>query len=184
VTGVPVRPPRARTGPRARIAALLTALVLGFAPLLAGSGCGYSTRRLSDLPSGTRTVAVMTFDNRGFYRDLELRLSQAVADEVRARSHYAIGSAGSADVLVSGSMVADESVVTLDDDDTVLQKRLGGRVDVTLSDRSGRVLKRYTVRTNVEFTPDRYGQSLEGSATDEWVRRIAEKVVQGFEAGF
>jgi hypothetical protein len=46
------------------------------------------------------------------------------------------------------------------------------------------VLKQYTVRASTEFAPNRFGQSLEGSATDEWVRRIAEQVVQGFEPGF
>jgi outer membrane lipopolysaccharide assembly protein LptE/RlpB len=152
---------------------------------LALTGCGYSTRRLTELPTSTRTIAVMTFQNQGFRRDMELRLSQAVVDEVRARTHYAIGSADSADVLLSGSMVANESVVTLDEDDSALQKRLYGEVHVTLTDRrSGRVLKQYVAKDFIEYTPDRFGESLEGSATDEWVRRVAERVVQGFEPGF
>jgi hypothetical protein len=132
-------------------------------------------------------VAVLTFENNGFRRDLELRLTQAVVREVRARTSYAVGSATSADVLVSGRILsADESVVTLDAGDNAIQKRLGGSVEVTLTERrTGAVLKHYFVR-NVftEFTPDRFGQSVEGSATDEWVRRAAERVVQGFERGF
>jgi hypothetical protein len=35
-----------------------------------------------------------------------------------------------------------------------------------------------------EFTPGRRGQGVEGSATDELVRRLAERIVQGFERGF
>lgn len=159
---------------------MLSVLALG-----SGAGCGYSTRRLSDLPAGTRTLAVLTFENAGFRRDLELRLTQAVLDEVRARTPYAIGSQASADVLLSGRMTAEESVITLAADDSVLQQRLGGSVDVTLTDRrSGRVLRTYRVYANTEFTPGLRGQSLEGSATDEWTRRAAERVVQGLERGF
>jgi hypothetical protein len=46
------------------------------------------------------------------------------------------------------------------------------------------VVKTYVAHGQTEFTPDRYGQSVEGSAYDEWVRRVAERVVQGLEQGF
>ncbi len=156
----------------------------GLAPLVA-AGCGYSTRRLSDLPAATRSVAVLTLENLGFRRDLELRLTQALLDEIRARTPYAIGSAATADVLVSGRMQADESVITLAGDGSTLQQRLGGTLEVTLTERAtGRVLKSYVVYANTEFTPGRRHQTLEGSAADEWVRRLAEGVVRGFERAF
>lgn len=160
-----------------RGAAALAALVLLAA-------CGYSTRRLADLPAGARTIAVRTFENQGFRRDLELRLTQAVVEEIRARSSYAIGSLAGADLVLSGVMTAEESVVTQDADRNAVQKRLGGTLDVVITDRrTGAVVKRYRASASTEFTPDLRGESLEGSATDEWARRIAERVVQGFERG-
>jgi hypothetical protein len=161
-----------------RFALLLLAVL---APL---GACGYSSRRLSEL-GPARTIAVTTFQNEGYRRDLELRLTQAVIQEVRARTDYAIGSPSHADVVLSGTMRAGESVITQDADDNVIQKRLYGSLDVTLTERAtGRVIKAWTVGAQSEFAPDRHGETLEGSATDDWVRRLAERVVQGFERGF
>lgn len=153
--------------------------------LLAGlCACGYSTRRLADL-DGARTVAVSTFSNLGFRRDLELRLTQAVLAEVRARTTLAIDSPARADLVIGGDMQADEDVVTLDADNNPVQKRLYGSLRVTVTDRrSGRVVRSFTAKGQADFTPGRDGESLEGSATDEWVRRVAIAVVQGLEGGF
>ncbi|MFM8978916.1 MAG: hypothetical protein ACKOSS_00400 [Planctomycetia bacterium] len=159
-------------------------LALALALLCVLAACGYSTRRLADL-DGARSVAVSTFSNLGFRRDLELRLTQAVIAEVRARTTLAIDSPGRADLVLSGRMQADEDVVTLDADNNPVQKRLYGSLLVTVTDRrSGRVVRTFTATGQAEFAPGRDGESLEGSASDEWVRRVAIAVVQGLEGGF
>lgn len=166
-----------------RMTRLLPALLLLSLAALPPA-CGYSTRRLIDLPAA-RTIAVSTFTNTGYRRDMELRLTQAVLAALRARTSFAIGSPESADLVISGAMSASESVITLDENDQPIQKRLAGQLDVRVTDRrSGQVVKSYVARAQTEYTPDRFGESLDGSATDEWARRLAERVVQGLETGF
>lgn len=157
--------------------------VLVLASLLC-SACGYSTRRLADL-EGARTVAVSTFENLGFRRDLELRLVQAVLAELRARTTLAIDRPSRADLVITGRMQADEDIITLDAQDNPAQKRLEGSLVVTVTERrTGRVVRSFTARAQAEFAPGRDGESLAGSATEEWTRRMAVAVVQGLEAGF
>jgi len=58
--------------------------------LTAGTGCsGYSTSRLVAEP-GVSSIAVMQFDNQTYRRDIEMRLTQIVAQEVRARTPWRI----------------------------------------------------------------------------------------------
>lgn len=174
---------RTAVASRAARQALLLPLLLALL-LACLTACGYSTRRLVDL-EGARSVAVSTFDNLGFRRDLELRLVQAVIAELRARTALAIDSPARADLVIGGRMSADEDVITLDRDDNPVQKRLAGSLEVTVTDRrSGRVVRSFVARGQAEFAPGRDGESLDGSATDEWVRRVAVAVVQGLEGGF
>ncbi len=145
--------------------------------------CGYSTQRLDAFPSA-RTIAVIPFQSPGFRRDLDLRLTQAVVDEIRSRTSYGLGAATSADLILSGVMTADETVTLQRADRQIVQKRLQGALDVTITDRrSGRVLKTYRAYDTVTFTPGRQGETLEGSAYTDWVGRVALRVVQGLEAG-
>jgi len=167
-------------GSRARALALTT---LG-ALLLGGSGCGYRTERLDAFPYA-RSVAVMPFENTGFRRGLEDRLTQAVADEVRGRTNYALGAPATADILLGGAVTANEQALVLEKDTRdPLQKRLAGNVEVVVRDRrTGRELKRARVVAYAEFRPGVDGESLEGSATNEFVRRLAERIVQVLEPG-
>jgi hypothetical protein len=162
---------------------------LALAAALAASSvvaCGYSTRRLTSELGSARTISVLPFANTGFRRDLELRLTQAVVEELRARTSLALATADRADLLLQGTVTAGESVVIQDEDrnDPIL-KRLEGGVQVRVTDRrTGAVVKEFNVADVVEFAPGRRGQSLAGSATDEWARRVAQRVVQGLEASF
>jgi hypothetical protein len=160
----------------------LAALLLG---ALAACGCaGYTTSRLTDF-TAARTISVLPFENLGFRRDLELRLTQAVATELRARTSLALTTADRADLVLSGSMTADEAVISQTPEREKLQQRLRGTLHVVVTDRrTGRVVRQYDAYAAEEFTPGRFGESLEGSATDEWTRRVAERVVQGLERGF
>ncbi|MDJ0521374.1 MAG: LPS assembly lipoprotein LptE [Planctomycetota bacterium] len=166
----------------AAVALIRSVLIL---VLLLGAACsGYSTQRLEDFPRA-RTIAVVPFTNTGFRRDLELRLSQAVATELRARTSYAQTTPQSADLLLTGSMAAEETPIVLDDEGRVVQKRLEGWIDVRVVERaSGRVLREGRVRALEEVRPGTGGESVEGSASDEWVRQLAERVVQLLERPF
>jgi len=148
------------------------------------ASCNYSTKRLTDFPSA-RTIAVLPFENTGFYRDLDLRLTQAVTTEIRARTSLGYASPASADLLLRGRMTAREWAIGLDNMGRVIQKRLEGWLDFEVVERtSGRVLRKGTVSSNYEFRPLVQGESLDTTGTEEWTRRIAEQVVQGLERGF
>ncbi len=149
------------------------------------AGCsGYSTQRLTDFPSA-RTIAVLPFENLGFRRDLALRLSQKVATEIRARTNLGFGTVADADLIVSGRMDAREIPTILDQDGQPIQKRLEGWLIVVVTERAtGRVVRQQRVATNAEWSRDVAGESLQGSATEEWTRRLAERVAQVLERPF
>lgn len=158
------------------------ALVL-LATALAAPACGYSTRRLEAFPRA-RTIAVIPFTSPGFRRDVDLRLTQAVVEEIRARTSYAFAPPGQADLVLRGVMNVGEAVLLQRGDRTPIEKRLQGSLSVTVRDgRTGRVLKEYEAYDTLDFTPDRQGETLEGYAYDAWTRRVAIRVVQGLEAG-
>jgi hypothetical protein len=159
---------------------VLVALALALLP----TGCGYSSRRLTDFPSA-RTIAIVPFQNTGFYRDLELELTARVVQEVRARSNLAMGTLDTADLILRGSTGAFETPVVLGENGDVIQKRLEGWLEITVTERaSGRVVRSARVRATADFRPGVDGESLPGSATQTWTRRLAEQIAQTLEVGF
>ena len=160
----------------ATVASVVALLVGALCP-----SCGYSTRRLTAFP-GARTVAVEPFENRTYLRDLGVRLTHAVVNEVRARTSYAIGAPHSADLVVRGHFTAEQSVEGLDPDRNPIIQRLTGTLNVQVVRRStGEVLRREVFTAVSEFLPSDRGESLEGRGTQEWIRRMALQVVQLFE---
>lgn len=177
MTGVAMRR-FAAPGPRRT--ALLAATVL-----LAVGACGYSTARLDDLGGGARTIAVVPFENRGFRRDLELRLTERVLEQIRARTSYGMAWPASADYVMTGWMDASENVGLQREDRSVVQSQYRAHAHIVLTDRrSGRVVREYDVSAVTEFTPGKGGETLLGSATEEVLRRLAIRVVQGLERDF
>jgi hypothetical protein len=170
---------RAAAGARRRRRAGVLALVVS--ALVAG--CGYSSKRLVDV-GGVRSVAVLQFDNATFRRDLEHRLTQAVAEEVRARTSWSIASPATADALLSGTIRSAETRVLAEDPTTgdPIADRLTMVVDARLVERStGRVLREWRATSRDEFARSLFGESLEGSAIDAATRSLAEDVVAGLE---
>lgn len=165
-----------------RVLLAASAALLACCPPLVGCS-GYTTQRIDAFPSA-RTIAVRTVVNEGFRRDLELRLQQAIADELRARTSYALATPAQADLILEARMRADEQLLVQGENRVPIEKLLEGGVQVVLTDRSGRVLRADTVAAQAEFLVGRYGESLDGSATDEWTRRLAIRVVQFLERGF
>jgi hypothetical protein len=153
------------------------------ATLLALASCGYSSRRLTRV-EGVRTLAVVQFENDTYRRDLEFRLTQAVAQEVRARTSFRIASPGSADAVLTGTIRAAETNLLIEERDTGLpiEQRFRWVVDARLVDRrTGKTLREWRVVDRAEWTEGRFRESLDASATDLLVRLLAAQVVQGLE---
>lgn len=151
------------------------------ATLLAGGGCGYSTRRLNAFPEA-RTVAVTPFTNQSYRRDLGVRLTRAVVDELRTRTSYAIGAPDTADLVVQGEFTADETVQGLDLDRVPIIQRLSGTLAVRIVERAtGKVVAKNTFFVQSEFRPSDAGETLDARGSDEWTRRMAVQVVQLFD---
>ena len=132
---------------------------------------------------GVESVAVLQFDNRTYRRDLEFRVTRAVAEELRARTSWRIESPSTADAVLKGTIrAADTTVLTETSDRKPIATRLRLVADVELIERStGKVLRRYTAVERQDFTQGRFAESLEGSATDVIATSLAEAVVQGLE---
>ena len=146
------------------------------------AGCGYSSRRLTAFPDA-RTIAVVPFQNATYRRDLGVRLTRAVVDEVRTRTAYHIGAPESADIVLTGLFDANESVQGLDQDRVPIIQRLSGTLRVTITERStNKVLKTQSFFAQAEFLPSDRGETLDARGTDEWTRRMAVQVVQMLEA--
>lgn len=164
-------------GPR-RLAGRAALLLLA----VATTACGYSSRRLAAV-EGVRTVAVLQFENDTYRRDLEFRLTRAVAEEVRARTSFRIASPQTADALLSGTIRAADTRLLLESTDfqPILQ-RFRWVVDAKLVDRrTGRTLREWRAIDRAEWTEGRFGESLDSTATDDLARILAEEVVEGLE---
>jgi len=70
--------------------------------LVALAGCGYNTR--FELPPHIRTFSVATFTNRTLERNLDFEFTQAVIQEILAKTDLRVARPGEADLLVSGSV--------------------------------------------------------------------------------
>ncbi|MEO0587208.1 MAG: LptE family protein [Planctomycetota bacterium] len=66
-------------------------------------GCGYSTQGV--FPEEYRTVAVPVFENRTFYRGVELEMTEAVIKAIETRTPYRVVGRAAADTVVRGSIV-------------------------------------------------------------------------------
>lgn len=68
------------------------------------SGCGYSTQEL--FPVEYTTVAVPIFENRTFYRGVELDLSEALGKEIERRTPYKITAPSVANTMLEGRITS------------------------------------------------------------------------------
>ena len=159
-------------------------LLLGLCLLLTACS-GYSTSRIESFP-GARNIAVLPFQNTGFRRDLELRLTEAVLREIRGRTSFGLATPETADLVLSGEITdVREQLLVQGGDRQAVQKRLFGVVVVRVTERAtGRVVKERAVADREEFETGVRGQSLDTSATDEWARRLAVRIVQVLERDF
>ncbi len=132
---------------------------------------------------GVRTVAVLQFENDTYRRDLEFRLTRALAEEVRARTAWRIATPETADAWLVGTIRSAETRTLAEDRDAnPVSKRFKLVVDAKLVERgTGRVIALVSSTESQEFAEGYFGESLDGSATDTAMQRLAEGVLSGFE---
>lgn len=69
-----------------------------------GTVAGYAAGETYD--ESVRTVAVHIFENRTFYRDVEFKLTEALAKELESRTPYKVSAAGGADTILTGTVLS------------------------------------------------------------------------------
>ncbi len=155
---------------------LLTLLVL---PLV---GCGYSSGPLT--PRVRRAVYLPLFENRTWYRDLEIELTRQVEKELASRPGISIVPPERADIVLAGTIVDfEQRVLSEDSEDRVRESSAVTRVRIDVLDaRTGTVQRTFEVRDRAEFVAAR-GESL-GLATSESFFDVARRIVDGLEDDF
>jgi hypothetical protein len=69
-----------------------------------GTVAGYAAGETYD--DSVRTVAVHIFENRTFFRDVEFKLTEALAKELESRTPYKVARAGGADTILTGTVMS------------------------------------------------------------------------------
>jgi outer membrane lipopolysaccharide assembly protein LptE/RlpB len=126
------------------------------------SGCGYHTVGSgAHLPASLHSVDVPFFDNETQYRHTEVAMTQAVIRELDTRTRLAVvsGPGGDADATLHGAVLTETVIpYTYNVQNGQSASYLVTIVaNVTLTDRSGRVLYRhngYTFHAQYEATSD------------------------------
>jgi len=151
-------------------------------PIAGLSGCGYSVGSLAR--RDFRRVHLPIFENRTFYRDVEIQLTHDVETELVSRPGFFIVPLSQADIVLEGTIEdLRQRVLSEGSEDQVRESSATTRVRVALRNaRTGAVLKEYEVSDRAEFfVPE--GEDL-GTATDESFKDLARKIVNGLETDF
>jgi hypothetical protein len=143
------------------------------------SGCGYTAGPLST--GGAETIAVAVFDNDTFRREIEVELTQAVVDEVHARTALRlVDDAAGADLVVRGVIRSFTQRVLADrGPDDVTEAAILVTVDVTVENRVRGTETPLTFQIREPFSTTK-GQTL-ASARAEAFENLAEQIVYALE---
>jgi len=148
------------------------------------ASCGYSTGSL--VPPGYRTIAVPVFDNPTHRHDLEWALTQAVVEEIQARTSLrVVDSSDSPDLVLNGSLAdADEDVLSHLERQRIRESAYFLTAEIEVVDgHSGKpVVKRRRVTERESFVPAE-GESVR-TAREEANRALAERIVRQLEASW
>lgn len=125
---------------------------------LAGlAGCSYSAKELYD--TSFRTVHVQVLANRSWEREVEFKLTEALAKEIEARTPYKVTRSGAADTMITGTVLAvDRQALSRTFNTGVTQE---AQVIVTVSFewkdlRTGKILRKRSQMTGSgEYVPTR-----------------------------
>jgi hypothetical protein len=143
------------------------------------------------VPTFTNDAYRPSYTSDGYRRGFELRLTEAVQQQIQSRTPFRLVDANSADTILTGRVVSVNKLVANQnkfDDPRELELAMG--IEVTWEDRrSGRVLAQQTVPldalvaqavVNTSFAPET-GQSLT-TATQTAVDQMARQIVGMMEA--
>jgi hypothetical protein len=152
-------------------------IALGLAP-----GCAYSAGPI--VRAGERRIHLPLFENRTWYRDLEIGLTRQVERELSSRPGISIVPRERADIVLAGAIVAFEQRVLSEDRlDQVRESSAIAVVRIDVKDaRSGEVRRSFEVRDRAEFLASR-GESLD-SATKEAFFDLARRIADGLDGDF
>ena len=75
------------------------------------TGCGYSTSSL--LRDDVHSIYVPVFDNKTWYRGLEVQLTRAIVDEVTLHTRLRIAPRDEADTILEGELVSFEQIAAV-----------------------------------------------------------------------
>lgn len=162
----------------AAIGPALGALAMAAASVL--SGCaGYQLGRATLFPAEIRTVYVPVFQSDDYRRYLGEQLTEAVIKELERRA-FKVVHRPDADSTLRGRIVSlDKRVLGEDANDFPRNLALELAVEVTWTDRFGRVLMQHVVRHDASFVPEA-GQSL-ATAQQQAIERTARQIVGRME---
>lgn len=162
---------------------------LMIAPVFSGVGCGYMVGSFHG--GDVRTVAVPVFESNSNRRGIEYQLTEAVQNEIKARTPFRIAKEPYADTRLKGRIVEIRKRPlgeTGFDDPRNLQYSLA--VQVVWEDlRNGNVLAEQTIPINpvglhleskADFAPE-LGQS-QATANQRAVKELAAQIVDRMEA--
>lgn len=167
---------------RVRIA---IAAIAAIAPILIGAalaGCGYSAGPLTRRTD--QRVYVPLFENRTWYRDIEIDLTRQVVKELASRPGISIAPQERADIVLAGTIVDyAQQVLSEDKNNQVRESSIVTRVRIDVKDaRTGAVRRSYESRDREAFLADR-GETLT-SATLESFADLSRYIVDGLEDDF
>lgn len=149
--------------------------------LLAAGGCSYSTARPFS-PDFT-TVHVEMFHSRQFRREIEFRLTEALAKRIEMDTPYRLAPRDTADVLITGEILDVSNRAFGDDFDTGLPREIGSTITVRFQVkdmRTGEILvhrPRFVYQTH--YTPP-LGESFDKGVVRA-VDGLAEALVETME---
>jgi len=136
-------------------------LALVLAVCAISSGCGYHTAgRANLLPPDLRTLAIPAFVNQTQTYSIEQMLTSAVVEEFATRTKYRItADPSSADAVLHGTVLSSYTTPLTYDSNTgrAATMLVIVRMNVTLSERNGRVLYQnpgYTFREQYEVSEE------------------------------
>lgn len=150
---------------RHRLALCLTGLAL-----LAGCA-GYQAGANSLYPPEIRTVYVPMFESNSFRRNLGERLTEAVINEIHAKTPYKVVNTPNADSILTGSLVTESKrVIVISPTNEARESELAMQVEVRWVDRQGNFLRE---PVNVPMAPELVTISASESMVPEAGQAIA-----------
>ena len=170
----------------ARGARILCGLILGLAPALVSSGCGYHTAgHAVELPENIHTIAIPGFVSHSQTFRIEQLLTDAVVREFDARTQYHIvhDAKSDADAVLKATVLSASANPLAYDSQTgrAVSALVTVSIQVTLTDRRGKVLfenPSYLFHDQYELSSDLHSFFQEDSpAVDRLSRDFARTLV-------